>query len=128
VRVIVTTKLDGIRSPVAERVALTPGIVQTVTFTSPYLVSAGQTFEVVMQADVEDAPRSLADILQDAIKHGLDFPSHGTNCSCMDRFIRELRSDVRMVLPSSAVQPDWEKRADARSRVIYLLRAAGRDL
>ena len=28
--------------------------------------------------------RLLADILADVVQHGLDYPSHGTGCICMD--------------------------------------------
>lgn len=119
-----------VKVTIGERVEhhdLMPGVMQTVALESPYLVSAGQTVEFGIEVEPGEH-RSFADILQDAVRHGLDNPTHGTNCTCMDRLIRELRSDVRLVVPSSAVQPDWEKRVDARSRVAYILRAATRDL
>lgn len=72
--------------------------------------------------------RSLVAILEDAIQHGKDNPTHGTNCACMDRLIRELKAQVNQVLPTSESEPSWEVRLDSRSRVSYLMRAASRYL
>ncbi len=130
-RIIVTIGIPsahGAGYPQAVRHELMPGVVQTINFTSPYLVSAGQTFEVHVQADILDKPRTLADVLQDVVRHGLDNPTHGFNCACLDKFIREVRSAVHQVAPTSETEPEWEKRIDARNRVAYVLRAVGRDL
>ena len=72
--------------------------------------------------------RTLMQILDDAVKHGIDHPDHGTDCVCMDNLIREIRRQINSVLPTSATEPDWQRRGDIRNRVFYVMHAATRYL
>lgn len=107
-----------------------PGTWNTVMLTVPYLVSKDQQVVMSFGAEVvtgpEDAPRSLVDILAEAVQHGKDNPDHGGNCACLDRLVREIKQQINAVLPTSEDEPDWERRTDARWRVTYLLNAASR--
>lgn len=75
-----------------------------------------------------DRTRTLVEILDDAVAHGVHNPKHGTNCACMDKLIRELKRQILTVIPTSGTEPDWEKRVDAGSRVRYVLNSATRYL
>lgn len=43
--------------------------------------------------------RPLHAILADIVQHGVDYPTHGVDCSCMDRFSYEVKAHVNRVLP-----------------------------
>lgn len=43
--------------------------------------------------------RPLYAVLEDIIQHGVENPTHGTNCACMDRFSYELHAHVSRALP-----------------------------
>jgi hypothetical protein len=99
--------------------------------TSPWLVSRGQQLPISVSVDLASGAnehRSLVDILAEAVQHGKDNPTHGGNCACLDRLIWELKRQIHSVIPSSAEEPEWERRTDARWRVTYLLNAASRYL
>jgi hypothetical protein len=72
--------------------------------------------------------RPLVEILVDVVEHGKDQPTHGIDCSCMGKLIREIRGQVNSVLPSSHEEPDWEPRLNARRRVSYVMHSAVRYL
>lgn len=94
-----------------------------------YIVEDGDNLDIYVKVETgENAPRSLTDILTDAIEHGRANPDHGTNCACIDPLLAEMRGQIMGLLPTSEVEPDWKKRIDARSRVSYLLRTVVRTL
>lgn len=75
--------------------------------------------------------RSAGEIARDAVQHGVDYPTHGVDCACMDGLIRELRAQMTSCIPAWIPEEGsdlWERRFDAASRVKYLLQAAGRNL
>lgn len=88
--------------------------------------------------------RTLAEILVDAVQHGVDNPRHGSNCSCMDTVVWELRRHIDRALPEvqSRTEADpyspeptvryepnqWEANMAARQRVYAILAALGRNL
>lgn len=43
--------------------------------------------------------RTLIEIVTDIKKHREEFSRHGNNCVCMDKFARELKAQIREVLP-----------------------------
>lgn len=43
--------------------------------------------------------RTLVEIVTEIKKHREEFPRHGHNCSCMDKFSWELKKQLREVLP-----------------------------
>lgn len=105
------------------------GMHQAVSLPTPYLLSAGQEYRFAYEVAVipEDGQhRPLVDILAEAVQHGKDNPTHGGNCACLDGLVREIKRQIYSVVPSSADEPDWERRTDARWRVTYLLNAASR--
>ncbi len=56
----------------------------------------------------------LAEILQAIDTHHKEYPSHGLDCACMDKYIQK----IRMLLKSSRIE-----RA-AQSRIHYVVRKA----
>lgn len=82
----------------------------------------------VVSVCIEDDTRTLAAILADVVQHGKDNPTHGTNCACLDKYIREVRAQIAGQVPSSESEPNWERRIDARSRIKYVLNVAARYL
>lgn len=53
--------------------------------------------------------RTLAEVFADAVQHGEEYPRHGTDCTCMDNLIRELRVHVYRATPpvDKVRQPDY---------------------
>jgi hypothetical protein len=82
--------------------------------------------------------RPLFEILADVVQHGVDSPTHGVDCACMDKFIRELRIHVHRATPpyvSTETISDPEARAvlyrshvDAVSRMGYIFQTLGRTI
>jgi hypothetical protein len=108
-----------------------PGDWTVVSLPSAHLVSAGQSHQFSVRVEIqaeEGEHRPLADILAEAIQHGKDNPTHGGNCACLDGLLWELKRQINSVIPSSADEPDWERRNDARWRVTYLMNVASRYL
>lgn len=75
----------------------------------------------------EGEHRPLIEVLRDAMQHGQDNPGHGGNCACMDKYIRELRAQVRDATTFPEGTP-WDQKADGRWRVTYLINVLGRSL
>lgn len=66
--------------------------------------------------------RSLVEILQEAVQHGRDNPSHGTKCACMDRLSQEIKQQVsRAIPPDGGEVADIHWKVDARHRVRHVL-------
>jgi hypothetical protein len=130
----------GPHQEITERVQVPTGAIISVDLVSEYLVSAGQVSRLNVSATEVDAPRTLADILRDAADHGRDNPTHGTNCACMDKYIREIRLVVAAVLSTvdGPEELEWRgenkgvpkpsRKLDARWRISYVLGAVVRNL
>jgi hypothetical protein len=43
--------------------------------------------------------RPLYAVLQDIVRHGVENPTHGTDCACLDTFSYELHAHVNRALP-----------------------------
>lgn len=43
--------------------------------------------------------RPLWEVLADVVAHGEECPSHGINCACVDKYIREVRQHINRVIP-----------------------------
>lgn len=89
--------------------------------------------------------RALWQVLMDAVQHGVDKPTHGADCSCMDSIIWELRRHIDRALPEveRTVEHDphapedptirydprqWEANMAARQRVHVVLQRLARDI
>ena len=73
--------------------------------------------------------RPLSVILEDVVQHGVDNPTHGTDCACLDQYIREVRTQIsKAVPPDRGVTDDVHLRLDGRFRIAHVLRCAARDL
>lgn len=74
--------------------------------------------------------RPLYAVLEDVVRHGTDFPSHGVDCICMDAYAVELRRHISRTLPLEEIgdTTQWAKVFDARARVRHVLRLAGNHL
>jgi hypothetical protein len=154
---LLVTIYDQDNSPAGAQ-KCTDGQPLTFTFKSPYLISAGQEvtvgvtvfdydllrnltsgpkdathlnlIEVPVVWDVSFIPsnRLLADILAEAVQHGVDFPSHGVDCACMDRLVREMRLQVSKAIPPDGrtTGDDWaapiHDRITAKARIRSVLR------
>lgn len=133
------------------------GEYKSVTIKSTYLVSAGQ--RIVIGLTVHDpikatssklldgrraagvviprvwdqsyipTERPLSTILEAVVSHGDVFPGHGTDCVCMDDFIRELSLQMsKAIPPDTGIPYDVHLRLDARARIRYLLQSLERKL
>ena len=68
-------------------------------------------------------------ILERVVQHGVENPTHGTNCACMDAYIWEVRRHIsRAVPPDRGEQEDIHSRMDDRWRISWVLKIATRDL
>lgn len=145
--------------PHGERLALNvpEGICHAFFIESPYLVSAGQKVElhVTARVDKEPEPKRLPDargvvsidigdsffyvplpstrplqvILRDVVQHGVDFPHHEHNCSCMDQYSQEISGQVFSALPVSMNKDRIPYQSlDDRSRISWVLSMIGRKL
>jgi hypothetical protein len=89
---------------------------------------------VVWDVSFIPSNRLLADILAEAVQHGVDFPSHGVDCACMDRLVREIRLQVSKAIPPDGrtTDSDWAKpihdRITAKARIRSILRMMERNL
>jgi hypothetical protein len=77
--------------------------------------------------------RTLTEIIREAVQHGVDFPTHGEDCSCMDNLVREVRLQVNAALPIKDLEAytsseKWEKRFSAQMRAKLILNRAGTHL
>lgn len=69
--------------------------------------------------------RPLWQIFAEAVQHGVDFPTHGSDCVCMDNFAREMRVHMRRAAPelrSRVVEDDdgeMEIDTDPESEKVY---------
>jgi hypothetical protein len=79
----------------------------------------------------------LYEILRRVIRHGVDKPSHGTGCVCMDAFSTEIRRHITAALGVKPItEDDYERetsddryaRFNAEARVRYVLEMAVRSL
>lgn len=75
--------------------------------------------------------RPLWAIMQDIVDHGKDFPRHGPGCSCLDRFLYEMKHHisraVSMVPPDSeGTGEEYKAVMDGRARIAHVLRLVGR--
>lgn len=72
--------------------------------------------------------RPLYAILADVVQHGVDSPSHGVDCVCMDAYAYEIRRHVARVLPERAIL-EVDRDQDMRSmnagwRIAHVMRMA----
>jgi hypothetical protein len=78
--------------------------------------------------------RPLYAILVDVVQHGVDFPTHGSDCVCMDAFSYEVHRHVARALgPGRNLETytdpvAWQKCFDARMRIKHILRMASNRL
>lgn len=109
----------------AESVIVEAGEKRVVTVTSPYLVSAGQKFQVSVAAR-PIAPRGLLDIIGEIRLHVQASPTHGYNCICMDNLIREVRGMVRegVTTAGSRKRKIVDEDGNVAERVRYILLTA----
>lgn len=101
----------------------------------PFASRSWQPVDVPVSHDVCYIPseRPLYEILADVAHHQDEFPTHGTDCVCMDKFSYEVRRHV-----ARALGPDdedrwtdrtkYDKAFARRMRVRHVLRAAARSL
>ncbi len=73
--------------------------------------------------------RTLWQVLEDAVQHGVEWPSHGTDCACLDKYSYELKHHILRALPERTLEAyqnsdEWAKDFNARMRVKHLLRMA----
>jgi hypothetical protein len=73
--------------------------------------------------------RPLWEVLQDAAQHGIDFPTHGIDCVCMDKLSYELKHHILRALPERTGDTyinskEWEDHFNARMRIKHVLRLA----
>lgn len=73
--------------------------------------------------------RTLAEIMGEAVQHGLDNPRHGTDCACMDNLIREARNQISKTVPPDTrpydqmiSQGEIHDRIFAKQRISVILR------
>jgi len=54
--------------------------------------------------------RPLYEILEQVVAHGVNNPRHGTDCSCLDTYIYEIRRHVIRAVPEPEYVPaeDWD--------------------
>jgi len=82
---------------------------------------------VVWDVSFIPSNRLLADILAEAVQHGVDYPDHGINCSCMDQYAREIRLQLSKAIPPDGrtTDTDWaepiQERLNAKARIRYIL-------
>lgn len=75
------------------------------------------------------ADRSLVDVLNAVKVHHNDNPTHGTNCACMDQFVRQVRAMVREANPQHRAYANGtrsEHEADLDIRIDHVLTSAAR--
>jgi hypothetical protein len=153
---------------VTDRLVIREGLIMTIGVRTSYLVSAGQTMDVLISAgenrviqmpepgslladargvvphpvkidhthDYRFIPpdRPLWAILVDVVAHDDEFPTHGTDCVCMDQFAYEVRRHIGRALPATddvatwTNTEKWSKAFGQRMRIRHVLRMAGRDL
>lgn len=99
------------------------------------LMNASTGVGVVPTYDMSYIPstRTLADIMQDAVRHGITHPTHGSDCSCMDNYVRELRQHISKAMPPDTnyeemTPEDRHARLDARDRIGGILHRLWRNL
>lgn len=160
---LLVTAYDQNGLPAGSRV-VEAGEVTSFHIPSPYLVSAGQDIllgvsvfdvdfmvrsyvpladathlhlvDVPVVWDVSFIPstRTLADILTEVVQHGVDNPSHGTGCVCMDKYVREVRLQVSKVIPPDGrtTEEDWavgvHERLEAKARIRHVLMMVERNM
>lgn len=134
------------------------GEIASVHFPSPFLISAGQDVEfgiavrrIITEEDyighsikgkvdavlvpvsydysIMPTSRHLSTILADVVRHGVDNPTHGTDCACLDRYVWEVRAHIsKAVPPDRGATDDVHLRLDGRFRIAHVLKLAARDL
>lgn len=71
--------------------------------------------------------RTLSQIIEEAVRHGYDNPSHGVDCSCMDKYAQEIKQQIsRAIPPDTGSTTDIHWKIDARHRVATILRMVTR--
>ena len=73
--------------------------------------------------------RPLWDILADVVQHGVEWPSHGIDCVCMDKFSYEIKHHILRATPKRTEDTyqntdEWESHYRARMRIKHVLRMA----
>lgn len=96
------------------------------------VVDIEQDWQPTWDYDTIPSHRTLSEILAEAVKHGVDYPTHGSDCSCQDNLVREIRQHVRKNIPEwredMTSSEGWERRMDALSRVRSILNMVARGL
>jgi hypothetical protein len=93
----------------------------------------------VFEWDWIPSSRPLYAILAEAVQHGVDHPTHGYNCACMDNLIREVRVHVHRATPPYRFGVDahltedernnaWLEHLNALDRMRHILGAVSRGL
>lgn len=160
---LLVTAYDPNGMPAGSQI-MEPGQPVSFHIPSPFLVSAGQDIllgvsvfdvdfmvrnyvpladathlnlvDVPVVWDVSFIPstRLLADILADVVQHGVDNPSHGTGCVCMDQYAREIRLQVSKAIPPDGrtTAEDWaegvHERIEAKARIRHVLMMVERNM
>lgn len=80
--------------------------------------------------DYIPSSRPLWQIVQDIVDHGEIYPTHGTNCTCMDKYAQEIKQHIHRALPNTdrTSATAWTDNFDARSRVSHVLQMVTRGL
>lgn len=80
----------------------------------------------------ENLVKELMQYIREIAQHQVDYPTHGTNCACMDRFSQAMRADIRQVLESfdkSGRLPSGSHEGlQAKFRVTHVLQMIVRNL
>lgn len=67
--------------------------------------------------------RPLWAIVSDVVAHGVEYPTHGTGCSCMDRFSWEIKAHLYRSLPTTQAGAHL-----AKARINYIFGMVSRSL
>lgn len=69
--------------------------------------------------------RSIADIYENVKAHFIENPTHGANCSTMDKYIQEIRSATGGFVSPEEYDAMTETQRRAYDSILYILRSAG---
>lgn len=95
------------------------------------MVFVPATYDYYARAD----DRPLWQVMREVVQHGLDNPTHGENCACMDQFVWALRPHIHKAMPldthirgermTSEEMQTWAK---ARARIWHVLHLITKNL
>jgi len=88
-----------------------------------HLIQLWETYPNFSECSALPVPIDLGAWFTAIIKHGQENRTHGSNCVCMDQFMRAAKAHLARVIPSE--DPDER---DARYRLHHVLLAIARSL